>query len=158
MSQKQTLKDIAAQLRDPEDIDTLRMLLKRYGKRLQVARLTVKDGFLHYAGTTGPFVSYWMRGVNYLRTKGTLDRKSFFRKKCFEGSRKSAERFALGNELASSLYAIVLHYKRTYPLFCFIKRRAILLIKEGKTPEETESILRDYLQSFGLIREERRTK
>ena len=80
MAQKQTLKEISAQLRDPQHIDILRMLLKRYGKRLQVARLTVKDGYLHYAGTTGPYISYWMRGVNYLRTKGKLDRKSFFKK------------------------------------------------------------------------------
>jgi len=158
MPQKQTLKDIAAQLRDPQHIDILRMLLKRYGKRLQVARLTVKDGYLHYAGTTGNIISYWMRGTNYLRTKGRLDRKSFFKKKCFEGSRKSAERFALGNELASSLYARVMVSRKTYPLYCFLKKKAILLIKEGKTVEEGEEILTDYLQSFGLIKKERRTK
>ena len=156
MAQKQTLKEISAQLRDPQHIDILRMLLKRYGKRLQVARLTVKDGYLHYGGTTGNMISYWMRGVNYLRTKGSLDRKAFKKRKCFEGSRKSAKRFALGNELASSLYARVMISRKTYPLFCFLKKSAILQIKEGKTVEEAEEILIDYLQSFGLIRKERR--
>ena len=67
MAQKQTLKEISAQLRDPQHIDILRMLLKRYGKRLQVARLTVKDGYLHYAGTTGPYISYWMHGYKNFR-------------------------------------------------------------------------------------------
>jgi hypothetical protein len=158
MAQKQTIKEISAQLRDPQHIDILRMLLKRYGKRLQVARLTVKDGYLHYAGTTGNMISYWWRGVNCLRTKGTLNRKSFFKKKCFEGSRKSAKRFALGNELASRLYARVMVSRKTYPLFCFLKKKAILLIKEGKTIVEAEEILIDYLQSFGLVKRERKAK
>src|SRR6476620_3500626 len=113
---KQTLKDIKKQLRDPKHLDILRMLLKRYGKRLQVARLTVVNGYLHYAGTTGQVISYWWRGWNYLRTKGPLDRKAFFKRKCFEGSRKSAKRFALGNELASGIYARVFVSRKTYPL------------------------------------------
>src|SRR6476659_10076266 len=118
---KYTLKEIASQLRDPGHIGILRGLLKRYGKRLQVSRLTVIDGYLYYTGTTGQIISYWWRGVNCLRTKGNLDRKAFFKRKCFEGSRKSAERFALGNELASGIYARVFVRRQTYPLFCFLK-------------------------------------
>ena len=155
---KTILKQLKAQLRNPRDIDILRGLLKRHGKRLQVARLYVKNGFLFYTGTVGQGISYKMWDECYLRTKGTLDRKAFFTWKCFEGSRKSAERFALGNELASSLYARVMISRKTYPLFCFLKKKSILLIKEGKTVEEAEAIMIDYLGSFGLIRRERGTE
>jgi hypothetical protein len=150
---KTTLKELAKQLRDPRHIDILRELLRRrYGLRLRVANLRVKDGYLFYVGTTGQIICYYMRGTYYLRTKGSLDRKAFYKKKCFEGSRRSAERFALGNELASMMYARVMESGRVYPLFCFIKKKAIQLLKEGKTVEEAENILTDYLQSFGLIR------
>ena len=56
------------------------------------------------------------------------------------------------------MYARVMESRRVYPLFCFIKKRAIQLLKEGKTEVEAENILTDYLQSFGLIRRERRTE
>src|SRR5688572_1853373 len=153
---KTTLKELSKQLRDPQHIDILRRLLReRYGLRLRVANLRVKDGYLFYVGTTGQIVCYYMRGAYYLRIKGSLNRKAFFKRKCFEGSRRSAERFALGNELASTMYARVMQSRRAYPLFCFLKKRSIQLLKEGKTFTEAESILSDYLQSFGLIKKER---
>ena len=156
---KTTLKELSKQLRDPGHIDGLRELLRRrFGLRLRVANLRVENGYLFYLGTAGPFVSYYMRGGYYLRTKSSLDRKAFSKRKCFEGSRKSAQRFALGNELASSVYAQVKEYRKVYPLYCFLKKRAIQLLKEGRTELEVETILTDYLQSFGLIREERTQK
>ena len=156
---KTTLQELSKQLRDPSHIDGLRELLRRrYGLRLRVANLRVENGYLFYIGTVGPFVNYYMRGGYYVRTKSSLDRKAFLKRKCFEGSRKSAQRFALGNELASTLYARVKEYRKAYPLFCFLKKRAIQLLKEGKTEVEAQSILTDYLQSFGLIPEVRSAK
>ena len=156
---KTTLKELSKQLRDPQHIEKLRELLAtRYCLRLRVANLRVENGYLHYEGTVGQIVCYCMRGAYYLRTKGILDRKAFLKRKCFEGSRKSAQRFALGNELASGMYARVMESRRVYPLFCFLKKRAIRLLKEGQTVLEAESILTDYLRSCGLIRRERRTK
>ena len=39
-----------------------------------------------------------------------------------------------------------------YQLFCFLKKKAIRLLKEGKNLTETEELLLDYLRVFGLIR------
>jgi hypothetical protein len=155
---KTILKEIAKQLRDRREIDVLRRFLARHGKRLMVARLYVEDGHLQYRGTVGQIVSYKWRDINCVKTKGSLNKKKFRRSKCFEGSRRSAKRFAKGNELASNIYWKVFVSRKTYPLFLFLKKRAVLLIKEGKTLEEAENILTDYLQSFGLIRKERRAK
>ena len=81
---KTTLKELSKQLRDPQHIDKLRELLAtRYGLRLRVANLRVENGYLFYVGTTGQIVCYCMRGAYYLRTKGTLDRKAFLKRKCF---------------------------------------------------------------------------
>ena len=41
--------------------------------------------------------------------------------------------------------------KRVYSLFCFLKKKAILLLKEGKSLAETEERLFDYLIEFGLV-------
>jgi hypothetical protein len=41
--------------------------------------------------------------------------------------------------------------KRVYKLFCFLKSKAILLLKEGNRLDEAENLLTDYLVSFGII-------
>lgn len=40
---------------------------------------------------------------------------------------------------------------RVYTLFCFLKGRAIALLKEGESLQETENVLMDYLEGFGLL-------
>jgi hypothetical protein len=84
--------------------------------------------------------------------KSSLNSKKFWKHKAFEGSRRSCERFAEGNRLASKLYRMVDEEKRVYSLFCFLKKRAILLLKEGKSLPETEEVLFDYLIEFGLVK------
>ena len=79
---------------------------------------------------------YRMNGEFYARTKSTLTGKRFRKDKVFEGSRRSAERFKRGNELASQVYQSMGEEKRFYKLFCRLKREAILFLKCGKTEEE----------------------
>jgi hypothetical protein len=40
--------------------------------------------------------------------------------------------------------------QREYRLFCFLKKRATLLLKEGKSLSEAEEVLMDYLREFGV--------
>jgi hypothetical protein len=41
--------------------------------------------------------------------------------------------------------------KRVYSLFCFLKKRAIQLLKEEKSSTRTEELLIDYLSDFGYL-------
>lgn len=95
---------------------------------------------------------YKMDGKYYVRMKSSLSSKKFWKHKAFEGSRRSCERFAEGNRLASKLYRMIEEEKRVYSLFCFLKKKAILLLKEGKSLPETEERLLDYLIEFGLVK------
>ena len=76
-----------------------------------------------------------------VRAKTSLDKTRFEEDPNFDGSRKSAGRFAEGNRLASKLYKMVEPDKRVYPLFCSLKKKSIQLIKEGKTVEHAETVL-----------------
>ncbi len=95
---------------------------------------------------------YKMDRTYYVRMKSSLSSKKFWKHKAFEGSRRSCKRFAEGNRLASKLYRMVEEEKRVYSLFCFLKKKAILLFKEGKSLAETEERLFDYLIEFGLVK------
>ena len=77
-----------------------------------------------------------MNGEFFARKKSRLTGKRFRNDDPFEGSRRSAERFKRGNELASQVYNSLLQEERFYKLFCRLKREAILWLKQGKTEEE----------------------
>ena len=77
-----------------------------------------------------------MNGQFYVRKKSRLTGKRFRNDDAFEGSRRSAERFKRGNELASQVYNSLPEEERFYKLFCRLKREAILWLKQGKTEEE----------------------
>jgi len=108
-------------------------------------------GKIWITGTIGGLTYYKMEGKWYVRTKSSLTRKRFMRDASFERSRKSAERFAMGNKLASKLYHRVEKSKRAYKLFCFLKKRAIALLKEGKCVMQVEELLIDNLIEFGIV-------
>jgi hypothetical protein len=103
-------------------------------------------------GTIEDLTFYKMYGTYYVRMKNSLSSRRFKKDKTFEGSRRSAERFAAGNALASQVYRMVPQQQRKYPLFCFLKRKAIMLLKEGSTAENAKILLIDYLQNFGFIK------
>jgi hypothetical protein len=108
-------------------------------------------GKYRFIGTVDDLCFYKMDGVHYVRMKSSLNGKKFWRDKAFEGARKSCKRFGEGNRLASKVYQMIEEEKRVYKLFCFLKTRAILLLKEEKNLQKAEDILIEYLVEFGLI-------
>jgi hypothetical protein len=102
-------------------------------------------------GTIDDLTYYKMEGKYYVRMKSSLTGKKFWKHKTFERSRESCKRFSEGNRLASRLYRMIKKEKRQYKLFCFLKKKSILLLKEGKSLIEVEEILMDYLMEFGLV-------
>jgi len=112
-------------------------------------------GDLFIEGTLDDLTFYKMNGIYYVRMKTSLTAKRFWKDKAFEGSRRSCNRFAKGNRLASAVFRLVLKEKRTPSLFPFLRTRAIALLKEGKPAEEVTGLLLDYLIDFGFIEVER---
>ena len=108
-------------------------------------------GEIKITGTIDDITFYKMDGEYYARMKSSLTGKKFWKHKAFEGSRRSCSRFAAGNKLASRVYRMIEEEKRVYKLYCFLKKRAIALLKEGKSLEEAEGILKDYLIEFGVM-------
>src|SRR5436190_20529773 len=120
------------------ELEEWRHILAARGKRLRKSRVKIIDGYVHYNGTVDDLTLCWNDGLLVARKKSSLKGERFQKDSCFEGSRKSAGRFAEANRLASKLYALVEEEKKVYSLFCFLKKKAILLIKEGKSIEEAE--------------------
>lgn len=108
-------------------------------------------GTIFIEGTLDDLTFYKMDGLYYVRMKSSLTGKKFWKHKAFERSRESCKRFAEGNTLASRLYRLIEKEKRQYKLFCFLKKRAILLLKEGKSLADAEQILNEYLAGFGCM-------
>ena len=108
-------------------------------------------GDIKLTGSIDDLCFYRMCGEYYVRMKSSLMGKRFWKDAAFEGSRESCQRFAEGNRLASKLYRMVEEEKRMYSLFCFLKKRAIQLLKDGKSLLKVEEVLIDYLTEFGFL-------
>jgi hypothetical protein len=117
-----------------------------------------QSGEVFIEATIDDLTFYKMDGLYYVRMKSSLSSKQFWKGKAFERSRESCKRFSEGNKLASRLYRIVEEEKRNYKLFCFLKKRAIQLLKEGKSLAKAEEILIDYLIEFKLFGEHKSTQ
>ena len=141
-------------IRDPGARLAIREFLLEFGPEMNQRKIRIIDDRLYYSGTIDILTFYELHGQYRTRMKSSLTRQRFLKDLCFEASRKSAKRFAQGNQLASKLYGGVEGEKKRYSLFCFLKRKAIGLIKEGKSAAEAEEILKDYLVSFGLVPEQ----
>jgi hypothetical protein len=122
--------------------------------RFYFAFMAKQAGDFFITGTIDDLCFYKMDGVYYVRMKSSLTGKKFWKNNAFEGSRKSCERLAEGSRLASKVYRMIEEEKRVYKLYCFLKGKAILLLKEGKTINEIEEMLVSYLVGFGLIEKE----
>jgi len=133
------------------ELEEWRRILAMFGKKLPKSRYKIINGHVHYNGTIDCLTLCWNEDLLIARKKSSLTGDRFNKEQCFEGSRRSAERFAEGNRLASKLYALVDEEKKAYSLFCFLKKKAILLIKEGKSITEAEECLMDYLKDFKLL-------
>ena len=103
-----------------------------------ILALVKQSGNIRFTGTfpLDDLTLYRMNGEFYARKKSRLTGKRFRNDDAFEGSRRSAERFKRGNELASQVYNSLPQEERFYKLFCRLKREAILWLKQGKTEEE----------------------
>jgi hypothetical protein len=112
-------------------------------------------GDIFIEGTIDDLTFCKMNGKYYVRMKNSLTKKKFWKHKAFERSRESCKRFSEGNKLASKVYRMIEENKKDYKLFCFLKKKAILLLKEGKCLQESEAVLIDYLRAFKIIREKR---
>ena len=89
------------------------------------------------SGAIDNLVFYAMEGRGYVRRKSSLTGKDFKTKACFKGSRQSAARFAVGNRIAGAVYRALPVQSKNYHLFCIIKSKAIALLKDGLTHEDT---------------------
>lgn len=115
-------------------------------------------GAYRFIGSVDELCFYKMDEAYYVRLKSSLTGQRFWKDRAFEGSRRSCNRFGEGNRLASKVYKMIEEDKRVYLLFCFLKRRAILLLKEGASLDEAEKVLKYYLVEFGLIEIEAQKK
>jgi len=141
-------------VKDPEKRAAIRKFLIAYGGDMNKNRIRIINDKFYYRGSIGGLTFYEKYGKYQIRARTSLNAKRIRKDPAFKGSRESAERFKLGNKLASKLYRMVTEEKRVYSLFCFLKKRAIRLMRGGKTVEEAKEILVDYLKSFALLRVE----
>jgi hypothetical protein len=111
-----------------------------------------QTGPVKLTGTIDGLCFYKMEGEYYVRRKSSLSTKRYQKDAAFSGSRRSSSRFGEGNRLASKVYQLIAEEKRVYSLFCFLKSRSILLLKEGNSLVQTEALLRDYLVAFGFLK------
>ena len=96
-------------------------------------------------GTFDNLVFYKMDDKGYVRSKSSLTGKQFKTGKRFANSRKSAERFSLGNRIASQVYTSIPLHQRDYAMFCHLKSKAISLLKEGQSAESVKASLEQLL-------------
>jgi hypothetical protein len=129
----------------------IRMPLDKGLLQIVYCLMAKQSGEVFIEGTIDDLTFYKMDGLYYVRMKSSLSSKQFWKGKAFERSRESCKRFSEGNKLASRLYRIVEEEKRNYKLFCFLKKRAIQLLKEGKSLIQAQKVLMDYLLAFGYV-------
>jgi hypothetical protein len=92
-----------------------------------------------------------------VRTLPGVNSKRYWKDAAFEGSRRSAERFALGNIMSSIIYRFV-PVKRRYPrLFTQVRKIAIVLLKHGTAKADVFTALYTFLEEqkrISLTREQ----
>src|SRR5690242_17321971 len=101
-------------VKDPVKRAAIREFLVTYRNEIKTGKVRIINDELHYTGTIGDVTFYGLHGKYIVRSKTSLDGERFRKDKAFSGSRKSAERFALGNKLASKLYAMVEGEQKQY--------------------------------------------
>ena len=92
-------------------------------------------------GKIDNLVFYKMDGKGYVRAKSSLTRKKFKTNSRFANSRKSNERFAKGNRIASEVYNSISASERKYSMFTQLQSAAIALLKSGEPDSEVKANL-----------------
>jgi hypothetical protein len=98
--------------------------------------------------TIDNLVFYKMDDKGYVRRKSSLTRKQFKTSKRFANSRKSAERFAKGNRIASDVYKTIPASERSYSMFVQLKSSAIALLKAGTPDNEVKIKLTAFIPTL----------
>ena len=101
-----------------------------------------QTGAIIIEGTIDDITFYQMEGKGYARSKSRLRGERVKRDPRFQRTMQSANRFAKGNQLASTVYRSLPREEQVYTLFKELKRTAILAIKEGKEEAEVMMLLR----------------
>ena len=109
-----------------------------------------QTGIIKITGTVGHICFYQLNGEYYVRTKSSLTRQRFFSDHAFERSRRSAERFALANRLASVAYTSLAKEKRIYSLYRLLQKKAVELLKEGLNRKDVAKLLKK--AGLGLVK------
>jgi hypothetical protein len=104
-----------------------------------------QTGDIKISGTIGDICFYQMEGEYYARSKSSLSGKRFWKDPAFEGSRGSAERFGMGNRLASQVYQRLPKDQRKKGLFGVLKSAAIALLKQGRAEAQVLWELQHFL-------------
>jgi hypothetical protein len=104
-------------------------------------------GYVKAVGTVDGDINFYKdEEWGYLvRMLPGVNSKRYWKDAAFEGSRRSAERFALGNIMSSIIYRFV-PVKRRYPrLFTKVRRIAVALLKHGTEKQEVFRALFTFL-------------
>ena len=104
-------------------------------------------GHIKLIGTAGNLTFYKMGDDYYARMKSSLTGKQFRTLKCFEGSRRSEDRFGTGNRIAGEVYRCIPDGQRVRALYCVLMSKAIALLKHG----EGEAAVKAALQEFAGV-------
>ena len=103
-------------------------------------------GDIKIVGTLDDVTFYRMGEDYYVRMKSSLTGKRFWKDEAFAGSRRSCHRFGEGNKISSRVYSSLPPWEKSKALYTQLRSEAIRLLKEGKSPEKTERLLRRWLE------------
>jgi hypothetical protein len=105
-------------------------------------------GYVKAVGTVDDNVNFYYNMVDgfLVRLLPGVDSKRFWSDPAFEGSRRSAERFATGNIMSSIIYRFVPVKRRYRHLFKQVRTIAIVCLKQGMDKGDVFTALYNFLE------------
>jgi hypothetical protein len=105
-------------------------------------------GYVKAVGTVDDNVNFYYNLVDgfLVRLLPGVDSKRFWTEPAFEGSRRSAERFATGNIMSSIIYRFVPVKRRYRHLFKQVRTIAIVCLKQGIDKGDVFTALYNFLE------------
>jgi len=89
---------------------------------------------------------YVANGKFIVRTKPCVSRNVLKKSKKFKRSREAAKRFGDGAKIASKIYRDMPKEKKVHGLFGKVVAVASKALKEGRSKEEVEKVVREFLE------------
>jgi hypothetical protein len=103
--------------------------------------MAIQIGDIKIRGTIAGITFYKMEGQWYARRQSSLTGKGVKSDPRFRRTMASAQRLALGSQLASRVYRALPCTAQVYTLFCRLKSAAIQALKEGSEVAEVKGLL-----------------